>query len=126
MLSTTQRIRGLLKSIPPTLVWPILPGAASCSSVWSGNKALVNAGEGLLEPLQNGFQFEDDVRELFQREKQEARISLAAPMQPLILAPDLGYGKADGLMNSAEEVSRLLNAYARAIPGFWLPYPAPF
>jgi hypothetical protein len=34
---------------------------------------------------------------------------------PLIMAPDLGYGQTDLLMNSAEEVSRLLNAYARVI-----------
>jgi four helix bundle protein len=33
----------------------------------------------------------------------------------LILAQDLGYGKTDFLMSTGEEVSRLLNAYARAI-----------
>ncbi len=33
----------------------------------------------------------------------------------LILAPDLGYGQTDVLMNSIDEVSRLLNAYTRAI-----------
>jgi len=33
----------------------------------------------------------------------------------LILAQDLGYGETDSLMNSLEEVSRLLNAYAKAI-----------
>jgi hypothetical protein len=33
----------------------------------------------------------------------------------LILAQDLGYGQTDPLMNSLEEVSRPLNAYARAI-----------
>ena len=33
----------------------------------------------------------------------------------LILAQDLGYGQAEMLMNSLEEVSRLLNGYARAI-----------
>ena len=33
----------------------------------------------------------------------------------LILAMDLGYGKTDILMNSLEEVSRLLHAYAGAI-----------
>jgi four helix bundle protein len=33
----------------------------------------------------------------------------------LILAQDLGYGETERLMNSLEEVSRLLNAYARAI-----------
>ena len=33
----------------------------------------------------------------------------------LILAEDLGYGKTDALTNTLEEVSRLLNAYARAI-----------
>jgi four helix bundle protein len=33
----------------------------------------------------------------------------------LILAQDLGYGKTEALMNLLEEVSRLLNAYARAI-----------
>jgi len=33
----------------------------------------------------------------------------------LILAKDLGYGQTDPLMNSLEEVSRPLNAYARAI-----------
>jgi four helix bundle protein len=33
----------------------------------------------------------------------------------LILAQDLGYGQTATLMNSLEEVSRLLHAYARAI-----------
>ncbi len=33
----------------------------------------------------------------------------------LILAPELGYGQTDVLMNTAEEVSRLLGAYERAI-----------
>jgi four helix bundle protein len=33
----------------------------------------------------------------------------------LILAEDLGYGKTDKLMASLEEVSRLLNAYSKAI-----------
>jgi four helix bundle protein len=33
----------------------------------------------------------------------------------LILAQDLGYGQTETLMNSLEEVSRLLSAYARAI-----------
>ena len=33
----------------------------------------------------------------------------------LILAQDLGYGQTDALMNLLEEISRLINAYARAI-----------
>jgi four helix bundle protein len=33
----------------------------------------------------------------------------------LILAQDLGYGQTDKLMPALEEVSRLLNAYAKAI-----------
>jgi four helix bundle protein len=33
----------------------------------------------------------------------------------LILAQDLGYGGTTGLANTAEEISRLLNAYAAAI-----------
>ena len=33
----------------------------------------------------------------------------------LILAQDLGYGPTDALMSSLEEVSRLINSYARAI-----------
>ena len=33
----------------------------------------------------------------------------------LILAQDLGYGQTEPLMNALEEVSRLLNGYARAI-----------
>ncbi len=33
----------------------------------------------------------------------------------LILADDLGCGKTDKLMASLEEVSRLLNAYSKAI-----------
>lgn len=33
----------------------------------------------------------------------------------LILAQDLGYGETDSLMSSLEEVSRLLNAYSKAI-----------
>ena len=43
----------------------------------------------------------------------------------LILAHDLGYGQAESLTDTLEEVSRLLNAYARAIlaPDFWLQYP---
>jgi len=35
----------------------------------------------------------------------------------LILAADLGYRKTDKLMPLLEEVSRLLNAYAKAIEG---------
>ena len=44
----------------------------------------------------------------------------------LILAHDLGYGQTDSLTSTLEEVSRLLNAYTRAIlaPDFCLPYPA--
>ncbi len=40
----------------------------------------------------------------------------------LILAADLDYGQTVPLMYSAEEVSRLLNAYTRAIlaPDLWL------
>jgi len=37
----------------------------------------------------------------------------------LILAQDLGYGQTETLMNSLQEVSRLLSAYARA-SDFWL------
>ena len=33
----------------------------------------------------------------------------------LILAQDLGYGETGGLMKTLEDVSRLLNAYAKAI-----------
>ena len=33
----------------------------------------------------------------------------------LILSQDLGYGQSESLMNSLEETSKLLNAYARAI-----------
>ncbi len=33
----------------------------------------------------------------------------------LILTPDLGYAQTDALMNTVDEVSRLLNAYSRAI-----------
>lgn len=33
----------------------------------------------------------------------------------LLLAQDLGYGETKGLMESLEEVSRLLNSYSRAI-----------
>jgi len=33
----------------------------------------------------------------------------------LIRAQDLGYGQTDALMNLLEEISRLINAYARAI-----------
>jgi len=47
----------------------------------------------------------------------------------LILAHDLGCGRPqEGRMNLLEEVSRLLNAYARAIlaSDSWLPYPAAF
>jgi four helix bundle protein len=54
-----------------------------------------------------------------------AESSLEENRYYLILAPDLRCGQTDLLMNSAEEVSRLLNAYARALlaPDFWLPYP---
>jgi four helix bundle protein len=39
----------------------------------------------------------------------------------LILSQDLGYGQSDSLMNTLEETSKLLNAYARAIlaSGSW-------
>jgi four helix bundle protein len=44
-----------------------------------------------------------------------AESSLEESRYYLILAQDLGYGQTDPLTNSLEEVSRLLNAYARAI-----------
>ena len=44
-----------------------------------------------------------------------AESSLEESRYYLILAQDLGYGKTDALMDSLEEVSRPLNAYARAI-----------
>jgi four helix bundle protein len=55
-----------------------------------------------------------------------AESSLEESRYYLILAQDLGYDQTDVLMNSLEEVSRPLNAYAGAIlaPDFWLPYPA--
>jgi four helix bundle protein len=44
-----------------------------------------------------------------------AESSLEESRYFLILAQDLGYGQTDLLTNTGEEVSRLLNAYARAI-----------
>ena len=44
-----------------------------------------------------------------------AESSLEEARYYLVLVPDLGYGRTDLLMNSADEVSRLLNAYERAI-----------
>jgi four helix bundle protein len=43
-----------------------------------------------------------------------AESSLGESRYYLILAPDPGHGQTDLLMNSAEEVSRILNAYSRA------------
>ena len=44
-----------------------------------------------------------------------AESSLEESRYYLILAQDLGYGMSDERMKLLEEVSRLLNAYARAI-----------
>jgi four helix bundle protein len=44
-----------------------------------------------------------------------AESSLEESRYYLILAQDLRYAKTDALINSLEEVSRLLNAYARSI-----------
>ena len=44
-----------------------------------------------------------------------AQGSLEESRYYLILAVDLNYGKNDELMNMLEEVSRMLNAYARSI-----------
>jgi len=44
-----------------------------------------------------------------------ATSSLEESRYYLILTNDLDYGRTDGLMNSLEEVSRLLNAYVRGI-----------
>jgi four helix bundle protein len=44
-----------------------------------------------------------------------AESSLEESRYYLILSRDLGYGQTDGLMNALEDVSRPLNAYARAI-----------
>ena len=44
-----------------------------------------------------------------------AESSLEEVRYCLSLAQDLGYRTTNALMNSAEEISRLLNAYARAI-----------
>ena len=41
--------------------------------------------------------------------------SLEESRHYLILTQDLGYGQTDNLMAGLEEVSRLLNAYAKAI-----------
>jgi len=44
-----------------------------------------------------------------------AESSLEESRYYLILSQDLGYGQTDGLMNALQDVSRPLNAYARAI-----------
>ena len=44
-----------------------------------------------------------------------AEASLEESRYYLILSQDLGYGQTDVLMNALEDVSRPLNAYARAI-----------
>lgn len=44
-----------------------------------------------------------------------AESSLEESRYYLILAQDLGYAQTDALKNSLQEVSRLLNAYARSI-----------
>jgi four helix bundle protein len=44
-----------------------------------------------------------------------AASSLEETRYYLVLAADLNYGKADTLMESLEEVSKLLDAYSRAI-----------
>jgi len=44
-----------------------------------------------------------------------AEASLEESRYYLILAQDLGYGDASSLTTSLEEVSRLLNAYTKAI-----------
>lgn len=41
--------------------------------------------------------------------------SIEASRYYLILAQDLGYGQTNELMHSLEEVSRILNAYSKAI-----------
>jgi four helix bundle protein len=54
-------------------------------------------------------------RPAFMRQGAKTESSLEESRYHLILASDSGYGQTDHLSNSAEEVSRLLNAYARAI-----------
>ncbi len=51
-----------------------------------------------------------------------AEASLEESRYYLILAQDLGYGQTSALMDTIEEVSRMLTAYARAIlaPDSWL------
>ena len=44
-----------------------------------------------------------------------AESSLEESRYYLILVSDIGYGKTDFLLNSADEISRLLNAYSQAI-----------
>ncbi len=44
-----------------------------------------------------------------------AESSLEEVRYYLILSPDLGYGQTDLLLSATDEVSRLLNAYSRAI-----------
>ena len=55
-----------------------------------------------------------------------AEASLEESRYYLILAQDLGYGDTSSLTTSLEEVSRLLNAYTKAIlaSDYRLPYPA--
>jgi four helix bundle protein len=54
-----------------------------------------------------------------------AEASLEESRYYLILAQDLGSGDTSSLTTSLEEVSRLLNAYVKAIlaSDSWLPYP---
>jgi four helix bundle protein len=44
-----------------------------------------------------------------------AQASLEECRYYLILGKDLGYGQSEDLMNQLEEVSRMLDAYAKAI-----------
>jgi hypothetical protein len=57
-------MRGLLKSIPPTLAVPTCDGAGRFRGLIA-DKALVYATQGLGEPLQNAAQLRDDARKSF-------------------------------------------------------------
>src|SRR5580700_8399180 len=63
----TRRMRAWLRSIPPTMVLPTRDAAGSCSSISSGDEALIDATQGVGTPFQDTFQSGDQYRQVVRR-----------------------------------------------------------
>ena len=65
--SATQRIRGLLRSIPPDLRFTDLRWSRELLQHFIGDEALIDAAQRIHESLQNALRVRNDLRKFLQR-----------------------------------------------------------